>query len=251
MNTVILSLDRNPAADTWKNGCKKLGLGEASSSNGVASDHQITTFFKSSAEWVYLAGHHVWGSLHPKPPKLDYSFMMYNEPGTATLYFYSDRVRLEVGKGKGVKTQVIRGDNAAEFSLQCKVMLMCGCSIIPDENHPYSNGLADIFALFGPHLLLGLKGSTGWRMFNYLLGGETPGVPKPLADNFFANLDDETEDVEVIRNAWLKAGAAGYHDPKQPKTTTTQEAQVIAVDPDGQQWHLKQGEPEKGQKFKI
>jgi hypothetical protein len=251
MDTAILSLDGNPAAETWKDGCKKLGLGVASFSNGVASDHQLTTFFKSSGEWVFLAGHHLWGSLHPKPPKLDYSFMMYNAPGTATLYFYSGRVRLEVGKGKDVKTQVVRGDNWAEFSLQCKVMLMCGCSIIPDENHPYPNGLADIFALFGPHLLLGLKGSTGWKMFNYLLGGETPGVPKPLADNFFAKLKGETQNVESIRNAWLGAGAAGYHDPKQTKTTTAQEAQVIAVDPDGQQWHLKQGELEKGSKFKI
>src|SRR5271169_1797221 len=102
MKTAILSLDRNSAAESWKDGCEKLGVGVASFSNGVAGAHELTTFFKNPAEWVYLAGHHVWGLSPPKPPPLDYSFMMYNEPSTTTLYFYGDRVKLEVGKRKDV-----------------------------------------------------------------------------------------------------------------------------------------------------
>lgn len=57
--------------------------------------------------------------------------------------------------------------------------------------------------------------------------------------------------MELIRNARLGAGAAGYHAPERDETTSAQEAQVFAVDPDGQASHVEQGKPEKGDKLKI
>jgi len=249
MKTAILSLDKNDAAKTWRDGCQKLGLGIASFSNGVTALHQLKTFFNSPAEWVFLAGHHIWGPVG-YPIETDCSYSMFNGQGDAFLFFRSDMVRLLAGRGVTNDHAVIRGDNPAQFSLQCKVMLMCGCSIVPDEKHPYPEGIADIFELFGPHVLLGFTGSTGWEMFNYMLGGSARGVTKPLAKNFFANLDGETEDQEVIRDAWLDAGIAGYHDP-DCEDTTDKEAQVIAVDPDGQSWHLEKGAPKKSTKFNV
>jgi hypothetical protein len=49
-----------------------------------------------------------------------------------------------------------------------------------------------------------------------------------------------THAVALIRNARPEAGVAGYHHVQQPNITNAYEARVIAVDPDGQQWQLKQ-----------
>ena len=91
--------------------------------------------------------------------------------------------------------------------------------------------------LFGPHVLLGFSGSTGASMVNAMLGG---GFIK--RDHFFANLKGDTQKLDAVVQAWMKAASWGYGGGAI-------EGLFRAVDMAGQEWKLAGKKIVAGRKF--
>jgi len=241
--TGVLSLGPNRVANTWKNGCKELGIDVLPPfiNKEAPTVDELLAFLRTSPDWIYFAGHHLGNEL-------------FSEHMSVRIGFEKDKVALFTGglpKAKGgsydpKKTTIER--DSSQFMLNVSnnlVILWGGCSVCSDHNTLL---MTDLFSLFGPHVLLGFGGMTGIDMVDVLLGGgatvKDTGASWSLKANFFANLKDTKKDAEAVRNAWMQAALAGHGG-------TETEGVFRAIDPDGQEWKIKNKKIVRGRQIPV
>ncbi len=92
--------------------------------------------------------------------------------------------------------------------------------------------------LFGPHVLLGFNGLTGWKMVDAMLGGGFIGAGR----HFFDRVVGKDSDAAGVRDAWMETAKFGYGG-------SDNESKFRAIDPDGREWKLQKGEIRPGRRF--
>ncbi len=241
--TGVLSLGPNRVANTWADGCKGLGIPVLPPfiNKEAPTLDELLTFFGTSPDWIYFAGHHLGNEL-------------FSEKMSARIDFEKDKITLFTGglptaKGRPyepTKTTIDR--DSSQFMLNMSdnlVVLWGGCSVCSDQ---HTQLLTDLFSLFGAHVLLGFAGMCGINMVDVLLGGSAPdkdtGNSWSLKKNFFANLQDSTKDAEAVRDAWMQAALVGHGG-------TEIEGSFRAIDPDGQEWKVAKNKIVKGRKIPV
>ena len=220
--TAILDLGDPADSRAWENGCRGLGIGNAIEPIRSSKPplNTLLGLLKSQPDWLFLSGHFI-------------PLQLFNG-GVTTLTFSATEV--SVAASDGNKT-VKKG--TAEFGLdkQCKVSVWGGCSVCRDKD-----SINALFALLGPHVLLGYGGSTGAAITTAMLGG---GFLKK--GHFFDNLGDDQDDPAAIRDAWLQAALNGYRGGTGDGSID--ETLFRAIDPDGQEWLTKGGQKVRGRKM--
>lgn len=239
--TGVLSLGPNRAANTWANGCRDLDIAVLPQfiNKEAPTLDELLAFFRTPADWIYFAGHHLGN-------------MLYSEHMSARLEFEKDKVTL-ITKGKSVRgrptdpqTTTIKRDSS-QFMLDgddSLVILWAGCSVCSDQN---TQLLTDLFSLFGPHVLLGFGGMCGIDMVDVLLGGSATvqtGNEWSLKNNFFANLKGKKKDAGAVRDAWMQAALAAHGG-------TEIEGRFRAIDTDGQEWKISKKQIVQGRKIPV
>jgi hypothetical protein len=230
-------------ANTWADGCKGLGIAVLPPfiNKEAPTVDELLTFFATSPDWIYFAGHHLENYL-------------YSERMSARIVFEKDKVTLFTGglptaKGRPYRPTVTTIEkDSSQFKLggsKNLVVLWGGCSVCADHN---TKLIIDLFSLFGPHVLLGFGGMTGIDMVDVLLGGSATdkdtGKPWSLKKNFFVDLKDTNQDSEAVRNAWMQAALAGHGGTKN-------EGAFRAIDRDGQEWKIANKEIVRGRRIPV
>lgn len=209
-----LCLGTRQDAVTWEKGNEGLGFTKGISIRKPAPSHdEIKGFFASDAQWLYLGGHFGGNTL-------------YNEADTVSITFEAEQVVAKTPAGDRTLTK------AADFKLHTssRVILWGGCSVCSGEDT-----VRTMRQLFGPHVLLGFAGLTGWKMVDAMLGG---GFLKK--DHFFNRvLAHGKTSLEGVAKAWMEAARAGYGGARV-------EGKFRCVDREGQEWKLKDGAIVKG-----
>lgn len=217
--SAILSLGTRGDASTWEKGCKALGFSVPTPIKKPSPTmKELKSFFKSQPHWIFFGGH--------------FSGMeLYNEKDSVSIAFREKSVKLRVDK-----TTAILKSRKAGFDLEkkCEVVLWGGCSVCSGEAT-----IRTMRQLFGPHLLLGFAGLTGWKIVNAMLGGGFIKSP----DHFFDRVKGHEDDPVAIRDAWMET-AKYYYDYTNGKVN-----RFRAVDPDGQEWKLEKGVIKRGRKI--
>jgi hypothetical protein len=185
LSSGILSLGSRKDATTWENGCKRLGFDTPNPiKKGFPTMTELRAFFKSTPDWIFLASH--FGDLE-----------MSNDDGSVSLTFATNEVTL---KAAGETAVVKKG---VDFTLDanCKVVLWGGCSVCSGETT-----IRTMRTLFGPHVLLGFNGLTGWKIVDAMLGGGFIGAGR----HFFDRVAGKESDPVGIRAAWMETAKFGY-----------------------------------------
>jgi len=240
--TGVLSLGPNRVAQTWADGCKGLGMSVLPPliNKAVPTVDELLTFFGTSPDWIYFAGHHLENYL-------------YGEGMKVRIVFEKDKVVIMTdpslpakGPPKWKETPIAK--DSSQFKLGGSgnlVILWGGCSVCSDGKHQV---MTDLFSLFGPHVLLGFAGMTGIDMVDVLLGGsatdKTTEKPWSLKTNFFDRLKDTKQDAEAVRNAWMQTALEGHGG-------TQLEGIFRAIDPDGQEWKIEKKKIVPGRKIPV
>lgn len=216
-SVAILSLGTRKDATTWEKGCRGLGfdLGRVIKKGHPTLD-ELRAFFAQPADWIFLADH--FGGL-----------TLLNEPEDVTVRFRRASVTVRVAKSTEVLTIKDKG-----FRLQesCELVLWGGCSVCSGRET-----VETLRALFGPHVLLGFAGLTGWRVVDAMLGG---GFIKK--GHFFERVAGHVDDPKAVCDAWMRTAKAGYGGGDM-------EDRFRCVDPDGQEFELRKGQISRGRKF--
>ena len=213
----ILSLGTRRDATTWEKGCEKLGIkARLPIRKPLPTLEETKDFFGTSAHWCYFGGHFGDSTLS-------------NEQGTAEVLFTATGVTITVAEREAVLSR-----DARTFQLHqtCEVVLWAGCAVMDDDDT-----VRTMRKLFGQHLLLGFFDQTGWAVVDAMLGG---GFMK--TGHFFDRLSAETLDAVSVRDAWMNAALKGYGGAEY-------EPRFRAVDPDGQEWQLRDRKIVRGRKF--
>jgi len=215
--TGILSLGTRRDASTWEEGCGALGIKARlpiKSANPSVAD--LKTFFAGKGGWFFFGGHFGGRTLS-------------NERGDVEVRFDAKEVRITAAG-----TKLVLSKATHEFSLheECAVVLWGGCSVCGDPDT-----VETLRTLFGPHLLLGFAGLTGWRVVDAMLGG---GFMKK--GHFFDRLEPGRLDAVTVRDAWMGAALQGYGGGDI-------EGRFRAVDPEGQEWKLVKKKINRGRKY--
>ena len=241
--TGVLSLGPNRVANTWADGCKGLGIAVLPPfiNKEAPTVEELLTFFGTSPDWIYFAGHHIENYL-------------YGERMSVRIVFQKDEVDLFIAGPPSAKgrpsnpTKTTIDKKSTQFMLDVSrnlVILWGGCSVCADYK---TQLISDLFSLFGPHVLLGFGGMTGIDMVDVLLGGSATdkdtGKPWSLKKNFFDFLKNTKQDAEAVRNAWMQAALAGHGGTKN-------EGIFRAIDPDGQEWKIANKEIVRGRKIPV
>ena len=212
-----LCLGNRQDAQTWNQGCERLGLTVvASVRKSNPTDEELDSIFASDAQWLYLGGH--FGSLE-----------LSNESGDFELKFGAGGIT--VSRNRKVE-RVIEKGKGFKLHESCWVALWGGCDVCSG-----GASIRTMYSLFDQHVLLGFGGLTGWAVVDAMLGG---GFLK--RNHFFNNLGGRTDDPDTVRNAWMKAARLGYGGG-------VLEDRFRAVDFDKQEWKLAQGKIVKGRKL--
>ena len=215
--TGILSLGTRKDATTWENGCKGLGFdAPLPIKKPSPSMDELKAFFSSDSDWLFIAGH--FGG-----------DMLFNEKDSVSATFSADSVELKVG---GEKATVKKGTAEFQLDKNCKVVLWGGCSVCSATDL-----IRDLQKLFGAHVLLGFKGSTGWKMVDAMLGG---GFIK--TGHFFERVKGHDDEPAKIRDAWMQTALKGYGGDDF-------EDRFRAIDPDGQEWEISKKKIKRGRKI--
>ena len=240
--TGVLSLGPNRAANSWTDGCNSLGIKvlPPNINREAPTLDELLTFFKSSPDWIYFAGHHLDNYLYGFQMSVRVEF----DEDKVTLF--TDRAPLVKGRNPEWKETVLeKGTDKFKLDVsQNLVVLWGGCSVCSDR-HP--ERITSLFSLFGPHVLLGFSDMCGIDMVDVLLGGKATiedGGTWTVKKNFFANLQDTKKDAEAVRNAWLQAAVAAHGG-------TALVDRFRAIDPDGQEWKITKKEIVKGRKIPV
>lgn len=215
--TGILSLGTRKDATTWENGCKKLGFTAPHPIKKPSPNlDEIAAFFSRKSHWLFLAGH--FGNR-----------TLYNDSGNVEITFSSSGVTAKVDGDKRVLKK-----NTADFQQDknCEVVVWGGCSVFDGQET-----IRQLRKLFGNHVLLGFAGLTGWKVVDALLGG---GFIKPR--HFFNRVTGQIDNPAAIRNAWLRTALQGYGGGGY-------ESRFRAIDPNGQEWHLRNNKIVRGRKI--
>lgn len=184
---------------------------------GLPTLDELQAFFKSKPEWIFFAGH--FGD-----------FELSNEDGSVTVAFAADGVVLSVGGGT---IQLKKGTEEFSLDAKCEVVLWGGCSVCSSDAT-----IRTLRALFGPHVLLGFRGTTSWEMVDAMLGGGFIGAGK----HFFDRVVGRDSDALGVRDAWMQTAKLGYAGTKA-------EPKFRAIDPDGREWRLLKGDIKPGRSF--
>jgi hypothetical protein len=211
-----LALGTRADAATWQRGCAAIGFQEGISiRNGRPTAAELKSFFADDANWIFFGGH--FGG-----------YTLMNEDFSTKIRFGTDEVTLT---SPGGSDKYAQGDG---FKLHASslVVLWGGCSVCSGDST-----IRNLRALFGPHVLLGFAGETGWKMVDAMLGAGF------IKTDFFERLSGgKAEDVDKVPSAWMATAKAGYGGgPNESKFRT--------VDWDGQEWKLSGGAIVKGRRF--
>ncbi len=215
--TSILAFGTRADAGTWEKQCRALGFdaGRVIRKSYPALD-ELRELFSVPAEWLYFGGH--FGSLTLLNDKED-SWVEFGRSGV-TVRAGSDTVTLD------------KKSNAFRLHEGCEVVLWGGCSVCGDRAT-----IETLRALFGPHVLLGFAGMTGWKMVDAMLGA---GFIK--TGHFFDNVTEHLDDPKAIAQAWMKAARKGYGGGDM-------EDRFRCIDRAGREWKLEKGRIKAGRKF--
>jgi hypothetical protein len=219
MKTGILALGLRRDAGTWEEQCRQTLGFEAPLPVRHPSPtlQQLRDFFRRPAEWLYFGGHFV-------RPEL------YNEASTVGVSFHADRVELRAGNEKGT---LRKGTDEFTLDRSVRLILWGGCSTLSRKEY-----VAELNALFGPHLMLGFRRTTGIPMCEAMFTGG--GFIK---EPFFKRAASAPADDAACRDAWMGAALEGYGGSEN-------EDRFAAVDPDGTGWILeKKGIKRSGKMF--
>lgn len=178
---------------------------------------ELRAFFKSKPDWIFMAGH--FGDLQ-----------LSNEDGSVKVTFAADGVTLAAA---GEIALLKKGSEDFSLDANCKVVLWGGCSVCSDDMT-----IRTMRTLFGPHILLGFKGLTGWKMVDAMLGGGFIGAGK----HFFDRVIGKDSDAADVCDAWMETAKFGYGG-------SNNESKFRAINPDGLEWKLQKGEIKPGRRF--
>lgn len=215
--TSILALGTRKDAGTWEKQCRALGfdIGRVIRKSGP-TEAELREFFEVPAEWLYFGGH--FGSLQ-----------LLNDAEDVWVRFGRDAVTARTGRQS---VDLAKKDKTFRLHERCEVVLWGGCSVCEDRAT-----IETLRALFGPHVLLGFAGLTGWKMVDAMLGA---GFIK--TGHFFDNVADAVDDGDAIVQAWMRAARKGYGSGDM-------EGRFRCIDRGGREWKLVKGRITKGRKF--
>lgn len=216
-STAILSLGTRKDATTWEKGCQGLGFDLAAViKKPYPTIDELKTLFKTKPHWLFLAGH--FGSMQ-----------LLNEKEDVWVKFATDKVELQVKKEKAT---IEKSGGDFGLSANCELVMWGGCDVCTNRNT-----VKILRTLFGEHVLLGFRDTSGWKMVDAMLGG---GFIK--SDHFFDRVKGHEDDPIAIRDAWMKTAQKGYGGGDL-------EDRFRAVDRNGQEWELRKKKIVKGRKF--
>jgi hypothetical protein len=206
-NAATLALGSRKDAETWDKGCAGAGIPVVHSlRKSQPSVDELKALFAQSPSWIYFGGH--FGGL-----------ALGNEADDVEVKFSAAGVDL-VLKKKVAAT--LAKDNGFLLHKRCEVVLWGGCSVCDTVNT-----MRTLRTLFGPHVLLGFAGITGWRICDAILGGAAWMSGK----DFFSRAGKHSDQV-AVRNGWMNAASYGWGGADM-------ESLFRAIDVDGQAWKLK------------
>ena len=215
--TSVLALGTRKDAATWEKQCRALGfdVGRVVRKSDPTQD-ELREYFEVPAHWLYLGGH--FGSLQ-----------LLNEAEDTWVLFGRDGVTVQAEK---TKVELTKPAKAFRLDANCEVVLWGGCSVCENRRT-----IETLRALFGPHVLLGFAGLTGWKMVDAMLGA---GFIK--SGHFFDNVAKHVDDADAIVQAWMRAAKKGYGGGNM-------EDRFRCIDRDGREWKLDKGRIRTGRKF--
>jgi len=203
-STFVLGSRRD--ASDWESGCQGLGFRPLQSvRTGHVTLATAQSFFRSSPEWLYMAGHYAGQQL-------------YSENSETTVSFSNDSIGLTTTNGSAT---VKKADNTFGLHKNIKVVIWGGCSLLGNADE-----VEMMRSWFGEHVMLGFAGLTGWRIVQAMFGGGF--IPKNKS--FFARLSRNPSSDEVVK-AWMETAQLGYGGVEM-------ESKFRAVDAEGQGWQL-------------
>lgn len=231
MTTGILAISAKGLARAWGKGCKGIGVRIAKRITAhEPSGREIRQFFRESPDWIYLGGHFSGMRLYN-----------YRKNDTRSVRFMRRRVKVTLQNADGVESSFFLSKRESKFNLhkKCKIVLWGGCSVCEERDT-----IEKLRDLFGQHLLLGYADMTGWKITNALLGGGK--IHNRLEINreksFFGRFDGtKLSDLEYIRRIWMQTALDAYGGKKY-------EHLIRAIDPNGQEWWLKNNKIKRGLK---
>ncbi len=227
MKTGILAIGASKPANTWRRGCRALGIKiDRAVINRNPKTKEIRDFFRQSPDWIYLSGHFGGTTLYN------------NHNRTRTFLFKRKQVVVTIKKNDGTKKRFVlsrkddkdnKKDESFKLYKNCKVVFWGGCSVCAVVD------TIDILReLFGEHLLLGYAGGTNGTITNAILGGGR--IHKSFKiekdKSFFGRLDGKKiHDLKYVRETWMETALDAYGG--RPR-----EDLIKAIDPDGQRWRI-------------
>lgn len=204
-STFVLGSRRD--AGDWESGCQGLGFRQLQS---VRTGHvKLTTaqqFFRSSPEWLYMAGHYSGQEL-------------YSENSETSVGFSKNVISLSTVGGSA---QIKKADNTFGLHKNIKLVIWGGCSLLGNDDE-----VTMMQDWFGPHVMLGFAGITGWKIVQAMFGGDF--IPKK--SSFFSRLGRNPSSDDIV-NAWMETAKLGYGGVQM-------ENLFRAIDTKGQGWQLK------------
>lgn len=214
-NSSTLSLGTRPDAATWERGCTNVGIDLLTSIRKASPTMaELKAFFAEQPSWLYMGGH--FGSL-----QLFNDAAHHGKAGAVSIKFDMDHVIVDVD---GTSEKLSQSDGTFNVHKSVLVILWGGCSVCDT-----TRTMKVLRSVFGPHVLLGFAGMTGWAMVDAMLGN---GFIKK--NHFFDNVKGKTDDLDAISNGWMRAAKAGYGSGAMSD-------RFRAIDFDGQGWKLSEG----------
>ena len=177
---------------------------------------ELREFFEVPAQWLYLGGH--FGSLQ-----------LLNDREDSWVAFGRESVTV---RAESRTVELSKSAKAFRLNESCEVVLWGGCGVCDGRST-----IETLRVLFGPHVLLGFAGLTGWKMVDAMLGA---GFIKK--GHFFDNVAEHADDFDAIVQAWMNAAKKGYGG-------SDMESRFRCIDRDGREWKLEKGRIKKGRKF--
>lgn len=188
----VLSLGTRRDAKQFRKGAvEKLQLSPGSFIHAAKpSLNDLKSLFGRSDDVLFLAGH--------------FGNSLYNEDRSIDLEFAASKLTINYD---GQTAVLNRG---AEFKqTSCKLIIWGGCNVCSD-----AQTIATMRALFGPHVLVGWVGVTGWEITDIMFGGKGHGsmAAEPLPDfampNYFSALGGSIGDSTSLWKEWLHVAKA-------------------------------------------
>ena len=192
---------------------------------------ELVNFCEQSPDWIYFTGHYIGGHLFNYFPR---------EP-TAGIHFHADHVRVHAPDGQRV---LQKGRGFHLHMARNKVIMFGACSVCHDDH----NQIPELRALFDNPLILAYARSSVWRTNRLMFTGKRFN-PQGKMVKFHRHMDffdqlakGDIRDPEHVRKSWLRAVIAMIKTPAR-------QTFFRAVDPDGREWKVEDGEMVQGRDF--